>query len=230
MDSLELVIGDVSQGGTVIQEIAMHNFGESAILLKAGQSSPFVSVTYKTNNLAPGQSTIAMVNFEAIKELPLGINHIEVVVDTDDELNASKFFYLVANLVEDSTQFLDYVTLDTVPRMIFDHYNYDFGHLHRGKKVQHTFLFTNLGDKDLVVSEVHASNGCKILKYPEQIVGPGEGGSVVVKVKTKGAVGIQHRTITIYSNDPVTPVIILGMHGMIRIKPPGTENPRFCDD
>ncbi len=102
MDSLEFVIGDVARGSTLIQEVGLYNFATNPIQLKSAQSSPFISVSYRTSILQPAQSSIAMVNFEAIQELPLGPNHIEVVVESDDEASPLKFFYLVVNIVEDS--------------------------------------------------------------------------------------------------------------------------------
>lgn len=228
MDSLELVIGDVSRGGTVIQEIGLYNYGNDPIQFTNSTSGPFVSVTYRSSILQPGQTTLAMINLEVLNELPLGPTYLEVTIESNDKKNPSKFFYLLANVVEDSTQFIGYQRLDTVPRLVFDYCNYDFGQLHRGKKVQHTFLFSNRGDKDLVIHEVATSDGCKVLKYPEHIIPPGSSGSITVKVHTKGAVGIQHRSVSIYSNDPITPVIILGLHGMVRMMPDRQKNPGFC--
>lgn len=228
MDSLELVIGDVGRGGTVIQELGLYNFGKEPIQFSNSKSGPFVSVTYRSSVLQPGQTTLAMLNFEVLKDLPLGPAYIEVTIESSDKDSPSKFFYLLANVVEDSTQFIGYQKLDTVPRLVFDHCNFDFGQLHRGKKVQHTFLFSNMGDKDLLIHEVETSNGCNVLQYPEQLIPPGGSGSITIKVHTKGAVGIQHRSVSIYSNDPITPVIILGLHGMVRMMPDQVKNPGFC--
>ena len=132
------------------------------------------------------------------------------------------------DIVEDSAKFQTKLIIDTVPRMIFNNYNFDFGHLVRGKKVYHTFYFTNMGAQDLFVEKVSSSNACKVVVSPEEIIPPGESGRLVVQVKTVGNIGVQHRTISIQTNDPVNPVIILGVHGTVRQPPPTKQNQGFC--
>jgi hypothetical protein len=112
--------------------------------------------------------------------------------------------------------------------MIFNNYNFDFGHLVRGKKVYHTFYFTNMGSEDLFVEKVSSSSGCRVIDPPEKMIPPGGSGRLVVQVRTIGSIGVQHRTISIRSNDPVNPLIILGVHGTVRQPPPPQQNTGFC--
>jgi hypothetical protein len=226
-DSLEIFIGDIILGETVHHELGMYNFGKRTISFRSGKISKYVEMNYQPPVLNPGQRGKAIIDFEVIKELPTGLTHAEIAIDSDDEKNPYKFLYLVGNIVEDSSQFMYSVIIDSVPRMYFNEYNYDFGHLSRGKNVVHTFLFTNRGSEELVINEI-SSVGCSVIAPPRKYIGPGEDGALVVKVNTLGDFGVQHRTVTISSNDPVNPVIVLGLHGTVRQQAPSKLNPDFC--
>ncbi|RLD43547.1 MAG: hypothetical protein DRI89_04500 [Bacteroidetes bacterium] len=228
VDSMETVVGKVFRGMLYKHQIEMFNFGKKPIELKGGKSSSFVELKYEPVLIQPGQSATAFVDFDVIADLPLGPMAVELVVETNDKLNAFKFLYLLVDIVEDSAKFQTKLIIDTVPRMIFNNYNFDFGHLVRGKKVYHTFYFTNMGAQDLFVEKVSSSNACKVVVSPEEIIPPGESGRLVVQVKTVGNIGVQHRTISIQTNDPVNPVIILGVHGTVRQPPPTKQNQGFC--
>ena len=227
-DSLETVVGAVNRGEIYSHQLELFNFGKEPIVLKGGKSSRFVGIKYQPTLVEPGKSATAFIDFDVVTDLPLGPMSVEVVVETDDRQNAFKFLYLLVDIVEDSTKFQTQLIIDTVPRMIFNTYNFDFGHLMRGKKVFHTFYFTNMGSEDLFVEKVLGSSGCKIIAPPEKMIPPGASGRLVVQIKTVGSIGVQHRTISIRSNDPVNPLIILGVHGTVRQPSPPKLNPTFC--
>lgn len=228
VDSMETVVGNVLRGNIYEHQIEMFNFGKKPIELKGGKSSRFVGIKYQPTLIQPGQKAIAFVDFDVVADLPLGPMSVEMVVETDDRLNAFKFLYLLVDIIEDSAKFQTQLIIDTVPRMIFNDYNFDFGHLMRGKKLFHTFYFTNMGSEDLFVEKILSSNGCRIVSHPQDIIPPGGSGRLVVQVKTVGSIGVQHKTIRIQSNDPVNPVIILGVHGTVRQPPPPQQNQAFC--
>ena len=227
VDSLEVFIGDILRGETVHKEIEMYNFGKKPISFRSGKISKYVEMNYMPSLIPAGESGIAIADFEVIKELPAGMTQAEIAIESDDELNPYKFLYLVGNIVEDSSQFVYSVIIDSVPRIYFYEYNFDFGHLTRGRNVVHTFVFTNRGSEELVINEIR-SVGCTIIAPPQKVVPPGEDGALVVKINTLGDFGVQHRTVSISSNDPRNPTIVLGLHGTVRQQAPSKLNPEFC--
>ena len=227
VDSLEIFVGDILRGETVHHEIGMYNFGKEPVSFRSGKISKYVEMNYMPSILQANQAGIAIVDFEVIKELPSGMTQAEIAIESDDPLNPYKFLYLVGNIIEDSSKFVYSVIIDTVPRMYFYEYNFDFGHLTRGRNVVHTFLFTNRGSEDLVIDEIR-SVGCSVIAPPQKIIPPGEDGALVVKINTQGDFGVQHRTVSISSNDPKNPIIILGIHGTVRQQAPSKLNPEFC--
>ncbi|PLX11306.1 MAG: hypothetical protein C0598_08450 [Marinilabiliales bacterium] len=228
VDSLETVLGDLPKGEVYDFNIDIKNFGDRSINFRSGKSSNFIDLEYLPEQLAPGQKGIMNVKFNVIRELPPGEMSVEVVVESDDKESPFKFLYLLANISEDPSLYEKKTVIDTVPRLIFDHYNYDFGHLKKGKTVYHAFLFTNMGSKDLVIESIETSPGCKVVGIPNEYIPSEENGSIVVRMTFITNYGVQHHSVTVRTNDPVHPEIILGIHGSVYQKSPATRDPGFC--
>ena len=228
IDSLEFDVGNLTRGETFHHEIQMYNFGKQPITFKSGKMDKFVDMNYNPGILSPDQSGTAIIDFEVVQDLPLGHTIAEIAIETNDKSNPFKFLYLIGNVTEDSPHFENKLVFDTVPRMVFDHYNYNFGHLPRGKNIVHTFVFTNRGNQDLIIDEINSSVGCSVIPPPMTIIPPGGTGTLVVKVRMLGNFGVQHRTINIKTNDPINPKITLGLHGTVRHNTPSLSDPDFC--
>ncbi len=228
VDSIETVVGDLPKGEVFDFNIDIKNFGERTINFRSGKSSSFVDLAYTPEKLQPGQSGVMNVKFNVLRELPPGEMSVELVVESDDKISPFKFLYLIANISEDPSLYEKKTVIDTVPRLIFDHYNYDFGHLKKGKTVYHAFMFSNMGSKDLVIESIETSPGCKVVGVPNEYIASEENGSIVVRLTFFGNYGVQHHSVTVKTNDPVNPEIILGIHGSVYQKSPTKRDPGFC--
>ena len=91
------------------------------------------------------------------------------------------------------------------PRIRFDSESYDFGRIIQGKEIDHEFEFTNTGSAPLVINNVEVTCGCTTPFYPFIPIEPGERGKISVHFSSKGRLGNQTPTITVYTNtDPGT--------------------------
>ncbi len=229
-DSLELIIPDVPHGNVSTINLQIYNFGKESMTIQDGKSNRFVSIVANPPLLSPSSSGFLEVSLDIVQELPLGPFKAEVSLDTDDKTAKYKFLYLLTNIVENKKSPGVQQNYDTIPRLVFEHYNYDFGHLYRGKKIYHSFVYTNLGGQPVVVNDVDVSPGCKLVFPVPEIIFPGESGIVRMRISTKGCIGVQHRSVVLYTNDPITPVITLGAHGTVRSGSPSRERPNFCNE
>lgn len=75
----------------------------------------------------------------------------------------------------------------------------DYGKINKGANGERTFVFTNIGDKPLVIKNVQSSCGCTIPKKPDQPILPGKKGEIKVSYDTKRPGGFA-KAITIFSN------------------------------
>jgi len=230
VDSSDFFIGNVRAGSKTTYQLPMYNYGEDEVIFTPGKSSQLISVTYDNAILYPHTEGVANVIFDAVRDLPQGPVQLEVAIESNDALNPWKFLYLNANIIVGGRNNADGSKyIDTVPRMVFSHYNFEYGHKILNGKVRHDFYFTNMGSKELVIKNIELCNGCILKGEPNSVVEPGESGSLVLVIKTRG-VGVAHRSIKVFSNDPVNPVIYLGIHGTVTLRSPAKKNPEFCKE
>ena len=78
-----------------------------------------------------------------------------------------------------------------------------------GSIVSHTFKLTNTGDETLSITTVQTSCGCTTTALAKSSLLPGESVDLEAKVNTAGFVGTVERTLTVRSNDPTTPSLVL---------------------
>jgi hypothetical protein len=78
-----------------------------------------------------------------------------------------------------------------------------------GSLVSHTFLLTNTGDEILTIGNVQASCGCTTTTLAKSSLAPGESVSLEARVNTVGFAGTVVKTITVRSNDPANPNLVL---------------------
>ncbi len=136
---------------------------------------------------------------------------------------------LIMNIVEGTGNKANRAMLDTVPAIVFDHYNYDFGHFVRGRRDYHTFLLQNIGGIPLVIDSIIAPKGIKVIERPTDLIYPEEEAKIRIKINSHGRVGLQHQSVMVYSNDPNNSLIILGVHGSVRVFPSHKKTSVQCN-
>jgi hypothetical protein len=101
------------------------------------------------------------------------------------------------------------------PKIVFEETMHDFGHVEQGAAVRHQFTFRNGGGLDLTIANVRASCGCVATVSAARGIPAGASGTIQVTFDTAREVGHTVRTITVDSNDPVSPVTSLTLRGEI---------------
>ena len=99
------------------------------------------------------------------------------------------------------------------PRIVCEEPTYDFGKRSNREVVEHTFIIRNEGDTTLEIRRVHASCGCTVVQTSTRQVPPGETARITARLNLRGRRGPQHKTITVESNDPHHPRLVLHLQG-----------------
>ncbi len=87
------------------------------------------------------------------------------------------------------------------PVIEFDHRNHDFGEISEGDIAETEFVFTNVGESDLIISDASGSCGCTVPDYPKNTpIKPGESGKIVVKFDSNNRPGLQRKAVTLITN------------------------------
>ena len=86
------------------------------------------------------------------------------------------------------------------PEFKFEKTKHEFGDIHKGAIVKHTFKFSNTGEIPLLINDIRTTCGCTTPKYTKEPIAPGTDGEIVVQFNSAGKQGIQNKKITILSN------------------------------
>lgn len=96
------------------------------------------------------------------------------------------------------------------PKITFSETNHDFGKVENGVLLTYEYKFKNDGEDTLVIKNVHASCGCTGATIGDKTeFTNGEEGEIKVTFNTSGRSGIQSKTVSVQSNDPENPNVIL---------------------
>jgi Protein of unknown function (DUF1573) len=74
------------------------------------------------------------------------------------------------------------------------------GKITEGEKVEITYRFVNSGDKPLVIQSIGVSCGCTVAEKPGELFAPGKEGVIKAIFDSKGRLGSNHKTVTVYAN------------------------------
>ena len=109
------------------------------------------------------------------------------------------------------------------PSIICDEPNFDFGSVDSQAVIDHTFVFRNVGDTTLEITQVRPACGCTVAEITERNVPPGGESRITARLSMQGRTGHQSKSITIHSNDPEKPQYRVNMSGIghqsVRVSP-----------
>lgn len=101
---------------------------------------------------------------------------------------------------------------------------FDFGQADNTAKVEHDYKVRNDGKSQLLIKDVKASCGCTAVTPAKTELAPGEETTIKAVLNLENKQGAQSKTITVNSNDPSTPRLVLSLKGiavpMISVTPP----------
>jgi hypothetical protein len=108
------------------------------------------------------------------------------------------------------------VSWAAAPKIVVDQENFNFGRIYQGEKVVHTFRFQNAGDAPLNIEKVRTSCGCTAALLSSEVIAPGEKGEVGTTFDSARFRGDVIKTIYLYTDDPLKPVIQLFLRGSVK--------------
>ncbi|MDZ7624817.1 MAG: DUF1573 domain-containing protein [Ignavibacteriaceae bacterium] len=101
------------------------------------------------------------------------------------------------------------------PKLVLQQTSFDFGDIKQGETVSHTFVLTNSGGDLLKITNVQASCGCTAAVPEKSELAPGESTNLPVRFNSTGRMGMQKKTVKIFTNDPQSPEMTLTISGKI---------------
>jgi len=139
-----------------------------------------------------------------------------------------------AHAVKTTTTTVTEVVKEATPQiegagMVFENETIDYGTIAHNAEPNRQFVFTNNGNKPLIITETHGSCGCTVPTTPKDPIAPGAKGVIGVRYATD-RVGAFTKTVTITSNAEGMPTKVVTIKGTVLPDPtpaaPATETPK----
>ncbi len=99
--------------------------------------------------------------------------------------------------------------------MVFESETIDYGSVAANSDGKREFVFTNNGNKPLIITNATGSCGCTVPSYSKEPIAPGAKGIIGVKYDTSRAGQPFTKTVTITSNAAGTPSKVLTIKGTV---------------
>lgn len=116
------------------------------------------------------------------------------------------------------------VDMENPPRLEIEQVKHDFGTIPDTEQVSVQFPFRNTGTGRLIITNIRSTCGCTVPRLDKTEYEPGESGEITVNFDPTNRTGTQHRTVTVFSNDPQRPstelVIDAFVRKLVEITPP----------
>lgn len=116
-------------------------------------------------------------------------------------LSIAVLSFMLASCSNKDKDNIDISVVENQAAIKFENDILNFHSINEGEKVTGSFKFKNVGDHDLVISDVQVNCGCTVADYPHNAIKPGKEGLISVSYDSKGAKGMRiEKNVTVYSN------------------------------
>ncbi|MEM6345157.1 MAG: DUF1573 domain-containing protein [Bacteroidota bacterium] len=204
-DKVNHNMGTLESNGEKQIEFKVVNTGPQPITFSKAEAEMMFEVDFADETLIPGQKSTFTVKAMGGRFMREGSFTHVITLNTDDSNQAEKPINLSGTLEKVYTA----EELAAMPNIEFVNTTYDAGKVLEGELVEIKFEFTNSGQSDLEITSVKASCGCTASAPKDKIIKAGESSEIVATFNSRGRQGIQNKSITVRSNDPDNPAIVL---------------------
>jgi hypothetical protein len=223
----------VPQGGLSFDKV-MYNIGsintdqtrEFSFMVKNNSPKPitfqdqvdgpeFLTTVVKSASLLPGEKTEITVTFDGSSIQETKAINEKVTLHTDDAGGEAKVLTIAGRVNKVYSQ----EELDALPRIEFVQTEYKGQTVIEGEKLTVNYQFKNTGGSDLVIESVRASCGCTATSPKDKVVPAGGSSEITATFDSRGRIGKQRKTITVRSNDPKNPNMILRLEADVERDP-----------
>jgi hypothetical protein len=209
-------LGTVFNNEPKVKYVEVFNFGkENTAISKLGQEiPPHLEIALEPEVLQPGTRGVLVIRYDGKAKNDLGF--IEEIL--------SLKFWESAQPVEIKLQAVVYEYFPPVPKSMehkvaklgISDVDIDLREISSGQKVSRNITLTNLGPEPLEIRKLITSCSCLQAQLEQTNLLPGERADLRFTFDPKGRRGIDHKHITLFSNDPLNPVRTITIKSSIK--------------
>jgi len=176
-----------------------------------------LSVKVVPSTLKPKEKGTIIVTYDASKVNTYGFVMHRIYLNVDGKADYRNSIGVSATIEEDFSA-LSPQELASAPVAKFNEETHEFGDINEGDKVECVFTLKNDGKRDLIIRNVKTSCGCTAVTPEKKVVKAAETVPLKVEFNSAGKRGRQSKAITVITNDPKNPTMILRISTNVKAK------------
>ncbi len=169
-----------------------------------------ISVALENGFLNPREVGKLKVIYDPVKKNDYGYVSDDIQLEGDSKEKLS-----VIAVIEEYFPEMTAEELDKAPKLNISNRVHDFGKVAAGTKLDLEFELMNEGKEKLLFRSIKSNCGCITYELKNKGIKKGKSQTLKVFFDTSEMRGNQYKSVTIYSNDPVTPTQIITIRGKV---------------
>jgi hypothetical protein len=190
--------------GTV-RDFQFLNNGDQTVTVANVVSPEYIRADVTPKTVKPGEKGHVKIIYNGKKKNQYGFQSDNVEIHTDDAVSPVKSFSVYAT-IEDYFGDLKPEEKAKAPRLQLGSSSIDFGRIGKNSTMIREIPVSNTGKKDLAIRAVQGNCACISASAARTTLKPGENTVIKVTFDATDRKGTQQKAVTIYSNDPNSPV------------------------
>lgn len=198
-------MGNVFTNEPKIKYVEVHNFGSTVVSLEKVQAGlpSYLQVSFEPENLNPNQRGLLIFSYDGESKNDLGYFDERVQLGMNDD---QKLDLRIMSVVYEYFSPVPKSMESMVPRLGISSAELDLKDISANTKVSRTVTFTNSGKETLLIRKIATNCNCVETELKNSKLEPGESTDLKFTFDPKGRKGIDHKHISVFSNDPLNPV------------------------
>jgi Protein of unknown function (DUF1573) len=188
----------------VTKEYFVVNAGIKPIKFSRAIGPAYIKVQLPVS-LNTGESGSIKLTYDAASRKQYGFVSDNIQIETDDEEVPMKSFPVYATM-EEFFPSMSEDELSKAPILTLTSTTVDFGRIPSGTNGQQEIVIKNTGKKELTIRALQPNCSCVTASVDQMILKAGAESKLTILFNTQGRKDTQQKSLTIYSNDPQSPV------------------------
>lgn len=219
MDGLKFKNGNIALNKiyswqVLADTIYYYNTRPEAVTLGIQYKPAHIGASFVPEKVEPGKKGAIIVTFDAPKKNDYGYNYESLILSVNNSKDYKNRLTITSNIVEDFSK-LSKRELANAPVASFEKTEINFGEIKKGDKTNCDFKLTNTGKSTLFIRKTKASCGCTAITLGNKAIEPGQTIPIRATFDSTGKSGRQYKTVTVITNDPQKPEILLNLNGNV---------------
>ncbi len=195
-------------------QIPVYNDSDAPITISYKYLPKHLMLKMEPETLNPKQKGILLGEYDGAKKNDWGYvyDYVNFLINDKDE--GRQRLVISANIVEN----FDNLTPEqraNAPKIEIAENVFNFKEIKQGERVEHIFKIKNIGKSNLIIRKTKTTCGCTAIAPQSKIIAPGQTSDLKVIFNSRGKRGTQNKSITITTNDPVTPSVYMRVTGKV---------------